>query len=100
VFPVSAAGREIATFIIVVGMGNFGTFSGYLANVFLARKEPPAAAVMFTDDDTRHELTSSRTYWTNNRSRSRKSSLRLTGTEPGLASRPAFRRDGSFIPAG
>jgi voltage-gated potassium channel len=57
VFPVSKAGREIGTFIIVVGVGIFGTLSGYLANLFLApRKEPPAAAVVFTDEDTRHQL--------------------------------------------
>jgi voltage-gated potassium channel len=57
VFPVSTAGREIGTFIIVVGVGIFGTLSGYLANLFLApRKEPPAAAVVFTDEDTRQQL--------------------------------------------
>ena len=57
VFPVSKAGREIGTFIIVVGVGIFGTLSGYLANLFLApRKEPPAAAVVVTDEDTRHQL--------------------------------------------
>jgi voltage-gated potassium channel len=57
VFPVSKAGREIGTFIIVVGVGIFGTLSGYLANLFLApRTEPPAAPVMFTDEDTRRQL--------------------------------------------
>jgi voltage-gated potassium channel len=56
-FPVSNAGREIGTFIIVVGVGIFGTLSGYLANFFLApRKDPPAAAVVFTDEDTRRQL--------------------------------------------
>jgi voltage-gated potassium channel len=57
VFPVSNAGREIGTFIIVVGVGIFGTLSGYLANLFLApRKEPPAAAVVSTDEDRRRQL--------------------------------------------
>ena len=56
-FPVSKAGREIGTFIIVVGVGIFGTLSGYLANLFLApRKEPPAAPVVSTDEDTRRQL--------------------------------------------
>jgi voltage-gated potassium channel len=57
VFPVSTAGREIGSFIIVVGVGIFGTLSGYLANLFLApRKERPAAAVVFTDEDTRQQV--------------------------------------------
>ena len=34
-FPVTNAGRLIGTFIIVVGVGIFGTFTGYLANLFL-----------------------------------------------------------------
>ena len=57
VFPVSKVGREIGTFIIVVGVGIFGTLSGYLANLFLApRKEPQAPAVVITDEDKRHQL--------------------------------------------
>ena len=34
-FPVTNAGRLIGTLIIVVGVGIFGTFTGYLANLFL-----------------------------------------------------------------
>ncbi|TDN88556.1 ion transporter [Microbacterium sp. BK668] len=34
-YPVTNAGRLIGTLIIVVGVGIFGTFTGYLANVFL-----------------------------------------------------------------
>jgi voltage-gated potassium channel len=34
-YPVTNAGRIIGTCIIVVGVGIFGTFTGYLANVFL-----------------------------------------------------------------
>jgi len=42
-FPVGKAGRELGTFIIVVGVGIFGTLTGYLANLFLApRKDEPA----------------------------------------------------------
>jgi Ion transport protein len=56
-FPVSTAGREIGAFIIVVGVGIFGTLSGFLANLFLApRKEPPADEVVFTSEDARHQL--------------------------------------------
>jgi hypothetical protein len=47
-FPVTDAGRFIGTTIIVIGVGIFGTFTGYLANLFLAPKksdqEPDAAA--------------------------------------------------------
>ncbi|MCP2636100.1 ion transporter [Microbacterium sp. HD4P20] len=34
-FPVTNAGRLIGVLIIVVGVGIFGTFTGYLANLFL-----------------------------------------------------------------
>lgn len=35
-YPVTEAGRIVGTIIIVVGVGIFGTFTGYLATVFLA----------------------------------------------------------------
>ena len=35
-FPVTNAGRVIGSVIIVVGVGIFGTFTGYLANAFLS----------------------------------------------------------------
>ena len=35
-FPVTNDGRLIGAFIIVIGVGIFGTFTGYLANLFLA----------------------------------------------------------------
>lgn len=34
--PVTTAGRVVGTLIVVVGVGIFGTFTGYLANAFLA----------------------------------------------------------------
>jgi voltage-gated potassium channel len=34
-FPVSNPGRYVGTFIIIVGVGIFGTLTGYLANLFL-----------------------------------------------------------------
>lgn len=43
-FPTTNAGRLVGALIIVVGVGIFGTFTGYLANLFLspAKKEPAA----------------------------------------------------------
>jgi len=43
-FPVTNPGRLMGTLIIVIGVGIFGTFTGYLANLFLSpRAEEPAA---------------------------------------------------------
>ena len=46
-YPVTNAGRLVGTLIIVVGVGIFGTFTGYLANFFLApsKKAAPEPAV-------------------------------------------------------
>ena len=53
-YPVSTAGREMGTFIIVIGVGIFGTLTGYLANLFLApRTEGPAKQAETTDDSAR-----------------------------------------------
>jgi voltage-gated potassium channel len=35
-YPVTTAGRELGSFIILVGVGIFGTLTGYLANLFLS----------------------------------------------------------------
>ncbi len=44
-FPVTNPGRATGAMIIVVGVGIFGTFTGYLANLFLApRKSTPTDA--------------------------------------------------------
>jgi hypothetical protein len=47
-YPVTDAGRAIGAGIIVVGVGIFGTFTGYLANFFLSPQEketePPVDA--------------------------------------------------------
>ena len=42
-FPVTTPGRVLGALIIVVGVGIFGTFTGYLANVFLAPTRPREA---------------------------------------------------------
>lgn len=43
-YPVTNVGRVIGTLIIVVGVGIFGTFTGYLANLFLGPSKSDAAA--------------------------------------------------------
>lgn len=43
-FPVSNAGRILGVAIIVVGVGIFGTFTGYLANMFLSPQQEADAA--------------------------------------------------------
>lgn len=39
-FPVTTGGRLLGAVVIVIGVGIFGTFTGYLANRFLAPKPP------------------------------------------------------------
>ncbi len=45
-FPVSNSGRVFGALVIVLGVGIFGTFTGYLANLFLApsKTKPSTAA--------------------------------------------------------
>jgi voltage-gated potassium channel len=40
-YPVTNAGRIVGTVIIVVGVGIFGTLTGYLANLFLTPSKTP-----------------------------------------------------------
>jgi voltage-gated potassium channel len=40
-FPVTTNGRLVGTLIIIIGVGILGTFTGYLANLFLAPKKKP-----------------------------------------------------------
>ena len=44
-YPVTPHGREIGTLIIIVGVGIFGTLTGFLANVFLSPKSEDGPAV-------------------------------------------------------
>ena len=44
-FPVTDAGRLWGSVIIIVGVGIFGTFTGYLANLFLSPRKGDDAAV-------------------------------------------------------
>jgi voltage-gated potassium channel len=40
-YPITNPGRVLGTFIIVVGVGIFGTLTGYLANLFLSPAKKP-----------------------------------------------------------
>lgn len=42
-YPVTEAGRLTGTLIIVIGVGIFGTFTGYLANLFLSPRKGDAS---------------------------------------------------------
>jgi hypothetical protein len=53
-FPVTNAGRLLGAIIIIIGVGIFGTFTGYLANLFLAPKKAEAAAP--APDDPRRKV--------------------------------------------
>ena len=44
-YPVTQIGRLIGSLVIVVGVGVFGTLTGFLANVFLAPSDDEAGAV-------------------------------------------------------
>jgi voltage-gated potassium channel len=41
-YPVTNPGRVMGSFIIIVGVGIFGTFTGYLANLFLSPRKADA----------------------------------------------------------
>ena len=50
-FPVTNAGRFVAIFVIVAGVGVFGTLSGYLANSFLGQKEATGDAHEMSNEE-------------------------------------------------
>jgi voltage-gated potassium channel len=50
VYPVTAHGREMGSLIIVIGVGIFGSFTGYLANFFLSPKTQEAEPAPAADD--------------------------------------------------
>jgi voltage-gated potassium channel len=56
-YPVTNDGRIVGALIIVLGVGIFGTFTGYLANLFLApSKKPPAEQASPTAVDARSKV--------------------------------------------
>ncbi len=57
-YPVTNAGRLVGAMIILVGVGIFGTFTGYLANLFLTPPEsvaPTEPAIAGSDSNERIE---------------------------------------------
>ena len=50
-FPVTNSGRWVGTLIIVIGVGIFGTFTGYLANLFLTPSKRPSTTTATTPGD-------------------------------------------------
>ena len=67
-YPVTNEGRVIGSLIIIVGVGIFGTFTGYLANMFLSPSKRVAAAPR-RRREAKHSstLVSSERSWPNNR---------------------------------
>ena len=56
-YPVTNEGRLFGALIIVIGVGIFGTFTGYLANLFLApSKKPTASSTIGGDVDVRSKV--------------------------------------------
>lgn len=55
-YPVTNAGRVLGALIIVIGVGIFGTFTGYLANLFLAPKKAAAVAAGSEADEARRQV--------------------------------------------
>jgi len=56
-YPVTNLGRICGAFIIVLGVGIFGTFTGYLATVFLTPKPADAATAADTTETELAEMT-------------------------------------------
>ena len=56
-YPFTTAGRELGSFIILVGVGIFGTLTGYLANLFLSpQKEQPASETLSEAAEVRQRV--------------------------------------------
>jgi Ion transport protein len=57
-YPVTNGGRFFGSFIIVIGVGIFGTFTGYLANLFLApsKKKPTTTRAPSAEVDVRSKV--------------------------------------------
>jgi voltage-gated potassium channel len=56
-YPVTTGGRQLGAFVIIVGVGIFGTLTGFLANFFLSPKEKRTTVDTGSSlDDARHRL--------------------------------------------
>jgi voltage-gated potassium channel len=62
--PVTSGGRVLGVVIIAVGVGIFGTFTGYLANLFLAPRQAPVEP---ESTDAQHKVDELRTLVTQQR---------------------------------
>ena len=60
-YPISNPGRLVGTLIIVVGVGIFGTLTGFLANLFLTPSKEPAEPAPDGADTTDNRLSELRT---------------------------------------
>jgi len=77
-YPVTNPGREMGSFIIVIGVGIFGTLTGYLANIFLTPHADTPAEVRPTQPMLER---SSRSCSSSNAPRSRNSRTRSAKPE-------------------
>jgi voltage-gated potassium channel len=59
-FPVTTGGRVVGVFVLAVGVGLFGTFTGFLANTFLSPPKPEQADTDGTPTGLQEELRSIR----------------------------------------
>jgi voltage-gated potassium channel len=55
-YPVTNSGRLAGALIIIIGVGIFGTFTGYLANLFLSPPEPEATEPQAPGDDGQQRI--------------------------------------------
>jgi voltage-gated potassium channel len=56
VYPTTTAGRELGVVIIIIGVGLFGTLTGFLANLFLAPRPRPAREAEAPVDIAAHRI--------------------------------------------
>ena len=60
-YPVTVAGRIVGVWIILIGVGIFGTFTGYLANFFLSPRRKKATDAPVTSDPVSPEQSGANT---------------------------------------
>ena len=66
-YPVSTAGRELGALVIVLGVGIFGTLTGYLANVFLSPRGTAGTDGPAVLADVRAQVDTLKNYSPNNK---------------------------------
>ena len=83
-YPVTPGGRIVGVFVLVVGVGLFGTFTGFLANSFLARPRPRVEKAAAGTDQTRSLVADLRRELEQQEERSAALRARLEEFETGL----------------